>query len=240
MSRKETIRFLILRTLGNFLVLLALFGVGTTFGPAFLYELQYQVIQVRQVHFTVVLQKTPNKVFKSLGVQKEANLVKGPGFADILIGNREQIMTPIDPLFSILIPKLGIDEQVVPNINPDNPHEYLPVLQHAIAHARGSVFPGDFGTIYLFGHSADNWWDVGRYNAVFYTLNNLTIGDEVILFYENRRYDYMVSQQIISDSQDTTFLTQHYTGRQQLVLQTCWPPGTALKRLYVVAVPKKV
>ncbi len=91
-------------------------------------------------------------------------------------------MIPIDPLFSILIPKLGIDEQVVANVDPDNPSDYLPVLQHAIAHAKGSVFPGDSGTIYLFAHSADNWWDIEHYNAVFYTLNNLSVGDDIVIF----------------------------------------------------------
>jgi len=43
----------------------------------------------------------------------------------------------------------------------------LPILQKGIAHAQGSVFPGMQGNIYLFAHSTDNWWNVGRYNAVF-------------------------------------------------------------------------
>jgi LPXTG-site transpeptidase (sortase) family protein len=147
-------------------------------------------------------------------------------------------LTPTDPFFSILIPKLGIDEQVAPNVDPDNPNDYLPVLQHAVAHAKGSVFPGDPGTVYLFAHSADNWWDIERYNAIFYTLNNLSLGDEIVLFYNNRRYNYVVSKQLVSDPQDVTYLTARHSGPQQLVLQTCWPPGTSWKRLYIIAEPK--
>lgn len=239
MSRLETIRFLILKTLGNFLVLIALYGVVLTFGPAVLFQIKYQLIQLRGVHFTVQSQKqiAPKPQEQS---RKNQPSQAGPGFAAILAGNKEQIMTPIDPLFSILIPKLGIDEQVVPNVDPDNPQDYLPVLKYAVAHARGSVFPGVGGTTYLFAHSADNWWDIEHYNAIFYTLNNLSTGDEIDIFFENRRYEYVVSQQIVSDPRDVTYLTAQHEGQQQLVLQTCWPPGTTFKRLYIVATPKNV
>jgi hypothetical protein len=40
---------------------------------------------------------------------------------------------------------------------------------NGVAHAKGTVFPHK-GNIYLFAHSTDNWWNVGRYNAVFYLL----------------------------------------------------------------------
>ena len=242
MSRSETIRFLILRTLGNFLVLLALYGVFATFGPAVRFEVQYQVIRLRHVHFVIKEVSGVSRASENGNSKLKApdTSHKAPGFADILAGSKEQILAPIDPLFSILIPKLGIDEQVVPNVDPDNPDDYLPVLQHAVAHAKGSVFPGDSGTIYLFAHSADNWWDIEHYNAIFYTLNNLTQGDEIVIFYNNRRYNYVISEKLISDPQDVTYLTAQHTGPQQLVLQTCWPPGTTWKRLYIIAKPKSV
>jgi sortase A len=247
MSQSEIIRFLVLRSLGNFLVLVALYGVAITFGPAVRYEIQYLLIQYRHVHFTVINKSSTvanntkgNRYSYSPTQQPVVKNQTSPGFADILAGNTQQVLIPIDPLFSILIPKLGIDEQVVPNVDPNNPSDYLPVLQHAIAHAKGSVLPGDSGIVYLFAHSADNWWDIEHYNAVFYTLNNLSVGDEIVIFYQNRRYNYIVSQQIISDPQDVTLLTAEHSGPQKLVLQTCWPPGTTWKRMYIVATPKKI
>lgn len=252
MTRSEIIRFLALRTLGNFLVLLALYGVVMTFGPAVLFQVQYRVMRMRHVQFIIADGKVSgvsrvnanNTSSNALDTHDNSGTLdtphKSPGFAGILAGNKEQILTPIDPLFSILIPKLGIDEKVFPNVDPNDPQQYLPVLQQGIAHAKGSVFPGESGTIYLFAHSADNWWDIEHYNAIFYTLNNLSVGDEIAVFFENRRYEYVVSQQIISDPQDVTYLTQQHGGSQQLVLQTCWPPGTTFKRLYVVAKPKEI
>ncbi|MBI3282683.1 hypothetical protein HYZ70_01240 [Candidatus Curtissbacteria bacterium] len=32
--------------------------------------------------------------------------------------------------------------------------------------------------LYLFAHSTDNFWDAGRYNAVFYLIKNLVRGEE--------------------------------------------------------------
>ncbi|HSX09584.1 MAG TPA: sortase [Candidatus Saccharimonadales bacterium] len=245
MNRREILHFLALRTLGNFLLLVAFYGVFMTFGPALGYEFQYRVIELRHIHFAIAAVDnkkvlTPSKISDDKQSQQPSPLSKGPSFADILSGNQNQILTPIDPLFSILIPKLGIDEKVVANVDPNDPNAYLPVLQHAIAHAKGSVFPGDFGTTYLFAHSTDNWWDVGRYNAVFYTLSNLSVGDEIDVFYNNRRYTYTVTQQLISSPEDVTLLTSEHSGPSKLVLQTCWPPGTSFKRLYVIAAPKKM
>jgi sortase A len=248
MTSSEAIRFLALRTLGNFLILVALYGVVMTFSPALMYEAQYQIIQFRHIHFTIASSNNVNGIVSTSEVatmfHSHASNTKGErvtlNFADILAGNKEQILTPIDPLFSILIPKLGIDEKVFPNVDANNPQQYLPVLQQGVAHAKGSVFPGESGTTYLFAHSADNWWDIEHYNAIFYTLNNLSPGDEITIFFEDRRYEYVVSKQIISDPQDVSYLSAQHGGEQWLVLQTCWPPGTTFKRLYILASPKRV
>lgn len=228
MTRKEAIKFVLVRSLGNFLLLFALYGVFATFGPALSYELQYRIIQFRGLHFSV-----SSKIPVS-----EQTVVNQGGFAQILSGNQDQIIIPKDTDFSITIPKIGASAKVFPNVDPVNPNIFLPILQKGIAHAKGSVFPGMSGNVYLFAHSTDNWWNVGRYNAVFYLLSHLTIGDEIVVFFEGRRYEYVVSQTLITDPTDVSLLTQAHQGEQQLVLQTCWPPGTTWKRLYVIAKPK--
>jgi LPXTG-site transpeptidase (sortase) family protein len=235
MKRNEAIRFVVLRSLGNFLVLFSLYGVLATFGPALSAEAKFLIIQARGVTFTVP--RGQGNV-QAAARATRATFGRDLGFADVLAGSKNQTLTPKDPLFSILIPKIGASAKVFPNVDPDNPDIFLPVLQQGIAHAKGSVFPGHPGNTYLFAHSTDNWWDVGRYNAVFYTLGNLSEKDEIIVFFENRRYDYVVTQKLIADPQDVTLLTAKHKGPQQLVLQTCWPPGTTWKRLYVIAKPK--
>ena len=45
MSKAEITKFLVLRTIGNFLVLFGLFGVVMTFGKPLYYELKFKIIQ---------------------------------------------------------------------------------------------------------------------------------------------------------------------------------------------------
>ncbi|KKS75032.1 MAG: hypothetical protein UV46_C0027G0005 [Candidatus Gottesmanbacteria bacterium GW2011_GWC2_42_8] len=107
-----------------------------------------------------------------------------------------------------------------------------------VAHAAGTVFPGVTGNIFLFAHSTDNFWNVGRYNAIFYLLKELEKGDEVDLFLNGKRHIYRVTNKLIVDPTEIEYLTRQ-TNYEQLTLQTCWPPGTTFKRLIILAVPEK-
>lgn len=232
MTKKEALKFIAIRSLGNFLLLFAIYGVIATFGPVVLAEVKYKIVETRGVKFKVAqAQEVP--------VVKENKTPDTPSFSQVLSGSREQVIVAKDSHFSILIPKIGANSKVYPNIDPTNESEFLEVLKHGVAHAKGSVFPGISGNTYLFAHSVDNWWNVGRYNAVFYLLKDLSEGDEIVVFFENKRFNYVVSQKVISDPTDISFLSQAQKGEQKLVLQTCWPPGTTWKRLYVIAVPGK-
>ena len=234
MTKSETIKFLVLRSIGNFLALFAIFGVLATFGPALYYEAQYRIIQIRGIRFSVA------QVPTSSANELQARPVSKPsiGFADILSGPKEQILTPIDLLFNILIPKIGANAKVFPNVDPSNPDVFLPVLQHGVAHAQGTFFPGQAGNIYLFAHSTDNFWEIGRYNAIFYLLKDLKEGDDIVVFYQNVRRNYRVTKLGIFNPSEVSFITRAESGREQLILQTCWPPGTTWQRLMVFAEPK--
>jgi sortase A len=239
MKKADAMRFLILRTIGNFLVLFAVFGILATFGPALYYEIAYRVIEARGVHYVV----SQTAQLPTVNTQNQAQNQKPTGgtasFADVLAGPKEQILMPVDPSFSILIPKIGASAKVFPNVDISNQNVYLPILMQGVAHAAGTVFPGMNGNIYLFAHSTDNFWDVGRYNAVFYLLKDLNKGDEVVIFYQNKRYDYIVTGSKIVNPSDISYLVNSQNqDKQQLILQTCWPPGTALQRLLVFATPK--
>jgi LPXTG-site transpeptidase (sortase) family protein len=236
MTRSEVIKFLILRTIGNFLVLFAIFGVLATFGPALYYEAAYRIMLIRGIHVSV---KNQVVQAKDLPPEIQESPVKvSLGFGDILSGPKEQILAPVDTVFSILIPKIGANARVFPNVDPSDPRIFLPILQKGVAHAAGTFFPGQAGNIYLFAHSTDNFWDVGRYNAVFYLLKDLRKGDEIVVFYQNIRHNYSVTDtQVISPS-NVSYITAAQTGKELLILQTCWPPGTTWQRLMVFAEPK--
>jgi len=256
--RSDLIRFLILRTIGNFLVLFAIFGILATFGPAIYYEASLRVANARGVKFIVaeaelIPTPTPNATAPTpLPGQPRPTYAPTPtpvpqpvksmgvdNFANILTGPKEQVLTPADTNFSIIIPAIGASAKIYPNIDPTNADTFLPILQKGVAHAKGTVFPGMKGNIYLFAHSTDNFWDVGRYNAIFYLLKDLNKGDEIAIFFQGKRHNYIVTGSKIVDPSNVSYIVNaRNQNKEQLILQTCWPPGTTFQRLLVFAEPK--
>ena len=113
---------------------------------------------------------------------------------------------------------------------------YLDALNKGVAHALGTSLPGENGHIFLFAHSTDYFWNVGSYNAIFYLLQKLEKGDQVNIFYRGVRYVYYVTGSTVVDPSQVEYLTRK-SNKEFLTLQTCWPPGTTLKRLLVFASP---
>lgn len=238
MTQSEIIKFLILRSVGNFLLLFAIFGVFATFGPTIYYEAQYKLREYRGVSYQL-LDPIANKNEPSFPSNGSSQTTTDDSFASILADKRTRVLIPKDTNFSIVIPKIGANARIFPNVDSSNQETFLPILQQGVAHSAGTVFPGMSGNIYLFAHSTDNFWNVGRYNAVFYLLKNLAEGDEVILFFENARHNYVVTESKILDGNDVSYIVnaRHQNG-EILILQTCWPPGTTWKRLLILAKPK--
>lgn len=149
-------------------------------------------------------------------------------------GQSEQ--TPIDTDFGIVIPKIGANAKVIADVNPFNSNEYQRALAQGVAHARGSSLPGEPGNVFIFSHSSANFYEAGRYNSIFYLLNKLEPGDEIKLYYQGQPLIYRVSETKIVPAGAVNYLKSG-SGEQTLTLMTCWPAGTTLKRLLVIAKP---
>lgn len=145
---------------------------------------------------------------------------------------------PVDSTFSIVIPKLGINELVIADVDPFNYSDYMKALEQGVAQASGSYTPDIGKTTYLFAHSSDNPFSITRYNTSFYLLSRLAPGDKIYLYYQGQEYVYqMDSNQVVSPNQ-VEYLTK--LNEHQLILQTCTPIGTALNRLLVFASPVEI
>lgn len=234
----KIIKYLVIRTIGNFLVLFSIFGISATFGPALYYEGRYHLANAFSIQYDATKETSfePSELSRIVESDRQRK-VQPDLFNEVLSGSRQEILYPEDPSFSVIIPKIGANKRIIPNVNSDEEDEYLEVLQHSIAHAKGTAFPGIDGTTYLFAHSTDNFWSAGRYNAVFYLLNKMEVGDEIIMFFAGKRYDYKVSEIKIVESSDTHYIDSMLGQGERVILQTCWPPGTAWKRLLVFATP---
>lgn len=172
---------------------------------------------------------------KFWGVKKETNRLT---FGDLIVkmDAYEASINNLDPYFSISIPKIDAKANIISNVDPNNSEEYLNVLKKGVAHSKGTNFPGQGKTIYLFSHSTNSPLNFSEYNAVFYLLRKLEAKDKIYVYFLNKKYVYEVTEKLIVDSSDTSWLNDNGRG-ERLVLQTCDPPGTSLNRLIIVAKP---
>lgn len=214
-------RVLLIRTIGNFLVLGALIGLLFTFWPVIFAFSRHTLDNFRGKKYEATPAVSEIQSFGSLLGNPDPNL---------------KILVPKDPNFSIIVEKIGADAVVIPNVDASNKAVYMEALKKGVAHALGTAFPGQPGVSYLFAHSTDTIFNVPRFNAVFYLLKDMAAGDKIVIFFAGRRYDYVVYETKITEPADVSYFTLK-TEEQILVLQTCYPPGTTWKRLLVIAKP---
>lgn len=142
---------------------------------------------------------------------------------------------PVDRDFGVVIPKIGANSVVVPNVNPYNSQEYQKALTLGVAHAKGSAKPGNPGNVFLFSHSSINFYEATRYNSVFYLLSKVVKGDFVYVYYKDTKYIYTVTDKKIVAPSAVAYLGPMNKFQETLTLMTCWPPGTTAGRLLVIA-----
>jgi len=214
-------RVLLIRTIGNALVLGAIVGIFFTFWPVISAFSKHTIDNLRGKKYEASAGVSATQSFGSLLGNPDPSL---------------KILVPKDPNFSIIVEKIGADAPVIPNVDATNKQVYDAALKRGVAHALGTAFPGQPGVSYFFAHSTDTIFNVPRFNAIFYLLKDLEIGDRVVVFFNGRRFDYLVSEKKITEPNDISYFTMK-TSEQILVLQTCYPPGTSWKRLLVIAKP---
>jgi LPXTG-site transpeptidase (sortase) family protein len=132
---------------------------------------------------------------------------------------------------SLEIPKLEI---FAPLILVDKENEVQKGLDRGVVLFPNSVLPGRPGQTIILGHSAPAGWPKIKYDWVFSRLNELSDGDEIFVYFENKKYTYQFSKKIFLERGEE--LPSLLTNSENiLVLISCWPPGKDLRRIAVVA-----
>ncbi len=143
-----------------------------------------------------------------------------------------------NPQNSIYIPKIEAYAPIIDNVDPWNETEYTMALTKGVALSKGFSTPDQPGIIYIFAHSSDYPWNMTRYNTAFFKLNNLSLKDEIKIKWKDKIYSYKVkSKQEVWPNEVDILKQRVQDNAQLLILQTCTPIGTALKRLIVFAEP---
>ncbi len=209
------------KTIGLGLIALAFGGITHSVLPSASQELGYQI--PRAIHFIA------SKFNDNKPMPTAVPLIFNP-----LIDPEGNVITPVNTEFSLIVPKIGINTPVLPAVDPTNQEQYSKALQEGVAHAATSYFPNEQGAVYIFSHSTNYEWFVKDLNAVFYLLKNLTEGDLIVLIYKGTEYTYKLTEKRVVSPEAVSYMAP-MEGKQMLILQTCWPPGSTTERLLVLA-----
>ncbi len=139
----------------------------------------------------------------------------------------------------IIIPKIGkniplVNVELGGNFDFDHMENiFMDELQKGVVRYPGTALPGQVGNAFIFGHSSNYPWIEGKYNDVFALLDNLTYGDDIIVYYNQMKYTYRVEEKTIVKPGDVKALQWRDPEKKELSLMTCWPIGTDLKRMIV-------
>jgi len=221
-SLKTRITYSLMRGIGAGLIGFMIIMMGFTFYPVVSEELSYRFSQPKQSN-------EDNNFGQTIDIAEAQRKERVQA---------EALELGLDSYFSIYIPKIDAKSRIIPNVNPGIEKEYQDALSEGIAHARGTYFPGQDKRIFVFAHSTDSPLNFARYNAVFYLLGKLEVGDRITIFFADEKFEYLVTELKTVAADDTTFLANTGT-EEELILQTCDPPGTTWKRLLVIAKPVK-
>lgn len=158
-------------------------------------------------------------------------LAKGEGPTSV---SQNKVIVPVDENFGIVIPKIRANARVIAGVDWQDSQVYQRALVEGVAQAKGTANPGELGNVFLFSHSSVDFFEANRYNALFYLIDKLVSGDEIIILYQGKKFTYQVTEKKIVAS-DSIEYVRGDMSKQTLTLMTCWPAGTTLKRLIVMA-----
>ena len=146
----------------------------------------------------------------------------------------KNVLVPVDEEFGIVIPKIRANSRIHADIDWQNEPLYQKALQTGVAQAKGTSTPNMMGNMFLFSHSGVDFYEAARYNAEFYLLGKLEVGDEIDIFYKGQKYLYTVQESKVVNPDEIDYITKK-GDQKTLTLMTCWPAGTTYKRLIVIA-----
>lgn len=209
---------LVLMIFGGTCIVLSLFIFFLTFSSVIKEEIKYAFLPPAK-DTEIVIEQKPVK--KNQTDEEKNNPPK-------------TFITPVDPYFSIVIPKIGANSKVIENVDPNNEQEYQWQLSKGVAHAKGTALPGSPGNSFLFAHSAGDFYEANQYNAVFYLLNKLEKGDKIYTVYYKQKYTYKVTDIKVVDPSEVKYL-KNTSKKPILTLMTCTPAGTTINRLIITA-----
>ncbi|MDO8633001.1 MAG: sortase [bacterium] len=137
------------------------------------------------------------------------------------------------PVDKIVIPALDIVAPITA-VSSTDPKDFKLPLKEGVA-LYPSVKPGDNGGAIILGHSSPPGWPKINYDWVFSTINTLQENDEIIVYFQGKKYVFAVSGSLFLGKGQDIPSWALASRTPTLLLVSCWPPGINNKRIVMLA-----
>jgi len=136
--------------------------------------------------------------------------------------------------YALEIPAIGLVTPIVISQSTEV-KALIKDLDKGVVFYPGSANPWENGHTVLLGHSAPPNWPKIKHDWVFSDLNNLKEGDQILLYFNGKKYTYsVIGKEIIAAGEDIN-VSSLSADTNILSLVSCWPPGKNYKRIAVQA-----
>ena len=143
--------------------------------------------------------------------------------------------------YTMIIKKLNIEVPIIWSAS-DVEEEMQEDLKNGVVIYPKTGVPGQSGNTVIAGHSSNYAWAKGNYNYIFKNLNNLEIGDTIVIRVTQHNGKVFNYQHRINFKEvvkpDSIKIFRH-TKQPSITLTTCWPLMTDWNRLIIKAEFKK-
>lgn len=197
----------VLKIFGVIILIVGLFMIVWPFYPAIRYYIWPQRLSVQAEEIV----RLANSPFPS-----------SPTVTPSPFGGSPSLPQPPGPM--IIIPKIGLEARIVPDLSWDN-------LMAGVGHDPNTKNPGEDGVCILYGHRFLNYIDPST--GYFYLLDKLVPGDLVVVYWEKKAFRYIVKESVIVEPTDFSIYNER--PAPTLVMVTCTPLWTDRYRLVVFA-----
>lgn len=110
---------------------------------------------------------------------------------------------------------------------------FMKELENGVIRYPWSTKPWNNGNTFIFWHSSNYPWVKWDYNDVFALLDKVTHNDEVIVYYNQKKYKYKITEKKVITPWDVEILKRD-NNKDEITIMTCRPIWTTLNRLIVI------
>lgn len=109
---------------------------------------------------------------------------------------------------------------------------FMKELENWVIRYPWSAKPGEEWNSFIFGHSSNFPWIKWEFNDVFALLDKVSYDDDVIVYYNQKKYTYKIKKKNIVSPGNVSILKPKHKNKE-LSIMTCRPIWTTLNRLVV-------